>query len=270
VGFNALIEKSSRRYHERMVRWVSIALEEGIRFFVTSLGNPRWVVERVHEAGGFVYHDVTEKKWALRAVDAGVDGLIAVNDRAGGHPGKLSAEVLLDELGHLKLPVVCAGGIATPQQFREVIAMGYAGAQLGTRFIATPEARATPGYKEALMRAREEDTVVSRAFTGKTLRALRNKTTQYFEEHPEELKPFPEQIFVAMQRGWMHLGGDAQTAEVDPERECYPAGQGTGAIHELVPAGELVRRFVEEAEATLDRIAGLRVQPAAGHADRRG
>lgn len=166
VGFNALIEKSSRRYHERMVRWVSIALEEGIRFFVTSLGNPRWVVERVHDAGGFVYHDVTERKWALRAVEAGADGLIAVNNRAGGHPGKLSVEALLDEVGDLGLPVVCAGGIATPQQFRQVITMGYAGAQLGTRFIATPECRASAAYKQAIVRASEEDIVLSERITG--------------------------------------------------------------------------------------------------------
>ena len=84
VGFNALIEQSSKLYHERMAQWVDIALEEGIRFFVTSLGNPRWVVEKVHAAGGVVYHDVTERKWALKGLDGGVDGLIAVNDRAGG------------------------------------------------------------------------------------------------------------------------------------------------------------------------------------------
>ena len=83
-------------------------------------------------------------------------------------------------------------------------------------------------------------TVVSAAFTGKTLRAVQNDQTRYFEDHPDELKRFPEQIFAAMQGGWMHLGGDEATPGVDPERECYPAGQGVGALHELVPASELV------------------------------
>jgi nitronate monooxygenase len=166
VGFNALIERSSRRYHERMVRWVEIAIEESIRFFVTSLGNPRWVVERVQAVGGCVYHDVTERKWALRALDAGVDGLIAVNERAGGHPGKLSAAALFQEVADLGLPVVCAGGIATAQQFREVIEMGYAGAQLGTRFIATPECRASTAYKQAIVKASEADIVLSERITG--------------------------------------------------------------------------------------------------------
>ena len=71
IGMNALIEKSSRVYMDRMRRWVSEALEEGVRFFVTSLGNPRWVADLVHPAGGVVYHDVTEAKWAARGVDGG-------------------------------------------------------------------------------------------------------------------------------------------------------------------------------------------------------
>src|SRR5215208_4570362 len=72
IGMNALIEQSSRTYRERMGKWVDGALEEGVRFFITSLGNPRWVAERAHAAGGVVYHDVTERKWAQKAVDAGV------------------------------------------------------------------------------------------------------------------------------------------------------------------------------------------------------
>jgi enoyl-[acyl-carrier protein] reductase II len=134
---------------------------------------------------------------------------------------------------------------------------------VGTRFIATPEARSTPGYKEALIRTADDGTVVSRAFTGKTLRAVRNKTTQYYDDHPEQLKPFPEQIFAAVQEGTLHLTGGDEAAGVDPERECYPAGQGTGAIHDLVPAGELVRRIVAEAEEVVDRLAGLRAASGA-------
>src|ERR1043166_648880 len=103
IGMNALIEASSKSYQQRMVAWVSIALEEGIRFFITSLGNPRWVCERVHAAGGRVYHDVTERKWALKGRDAGVDGLIGVNSRAGGHAGPKSAEALLEDVGDLGL-----------------------------------------------------------------------------------------------------------------------------------------------------------------------
>ena len=101
IGMNALIEQSSRAYQQRMTRWIDIALEEGIRFFVTSLGNPRWVVDRVASFGGVVYHDVTERRWAEKAIAGGVQGLIAVNRRAGGHAGTRTAEQLIAELGDL-------------------------------------------------------------------------------------------------------------------------------------------------------------------------
>src|SRR5439155_27023233 len=83
IGMNVLIERSSKLYLERMHRYVDIGLEEGVRFFVTSLGNPRWVVDRVAPDGGMVYHDVTERKWADKGLAGGVDGLIAVNERDG-------------------------------------------------------------------------------------------------------------------------------------------------------------------------------------------
>ena len=165
-GMNALIEASSRRYHEQMVEWVGIALEEGIRFFITSLGNPRWVCERVHAAGGRVYHDVTERKWGQKGLDAGVDGLIAVNRRAGGHAGPRSAEALIEELGSLGLPLVCAGGVGDAPDFVAALRQGYAGVQMGTRFIATPECRASAAYKQAIVAADADDIVLSERITG--------------------------------------------------------------------------------------------------------
>jgi len=99
---------------------------------------------------------------------------------------------------------------------------------------------------------------VSRAYSGKTMRVVRNSYTDYFDQHPEELKKFPEQLGLAYSQGTMHLGGDSETDGVDIDRECYPAGQGVGAIHDIVPAAELVERFVAEAEAVLDRMSALR------------
>src|SRR5438046_6049844 len=94
-----------------MRRYVDIAIEEGVRFFVTSLGNPRWVVDRVAPAGGTVYHDVTERKWAEKGLAGGVHGLIAVNNRAGGHAGPRSAEALYEEVADLGVRVGCARGL---------------------------------------------------------------------------------------------------------------------------------------------------------------
>ena len=165
-GMNALIEQSNKRYHERMVQWIDIALEEGVRFFITSLGKPDWVVKRVHAAGGIVYHDVTEKKWAHKAVDGGVDGLITVNNRAGGHAGQQTAEQLYTNLNTFNLPMICAGGISTADDFKHALDLGYAGIQMGTRFIATNECNATQPYKDAIVKAGESDIVLSERVSG--------------------------------------------------------------------------------------------------------
>ena len=110
----------------------------------------------------------------------------------------------------------------------------------------------------SVLSSHEDETTVSRAYSGKTMRVVRNEYTDYYDSHPEQLRPFPEQLSVAYSGGAMHLGGDSFSEGVDVDKECYPAGQGVGGISELVPAGELVRRFVAEAEVVLDRMATLR------------
>jgi len=125
----------------------------GIRFFVTSLGKPDWVVARVHAAGGLVYHDVTEFKWARIGLDCGADGLICVNRRAGGHAGQKSMQQLFEELYELGAPLVCAGGIGASNEFWHALQQGYAACQLGTRFIASQECCASTAYKQAIIDA---------------------------------------------------------------------------------------------------------------------
>jgi nitronate monooxygenase len=174
IGMNALIESSSKAYHERVVKWVEISLEEGVRFFVTSLGNPAWVVKKVHAAGGVVYHDVTERKWAEKALGAGVDGLIAVNSVAGGHAGPYPPERLLEELRPFGMPVVCAGGVGDPQTFRRMMDLGYDGVQMGTRFIATTECLAHAEYKQAIIDASPEDIVLTERLTGVPVAVIEN------------------------------------------------------------------------------------------------
>jgi nitronate monooxygenase len=178
VGMNCLVETSNRSYRKRMEHWVDVALEEGVRFFVTSLGKPEWVVRRVHAAGGVVYHDVTERRWAEKAAACGVDGLIAVNRRAGGHPGPREPGALLDELRPLGLPVVAAGGVATPDEFADTLRLGYVGVQMGTRFIATPECAASPGYKEAVVAADADDVVWTERITGVPVAVLNTPFVQ--------------------------------------------------------------------------------------------
>ena len=166
VGMNLLIEKNSKKYHQRMEYWLDTALENGIRFFITSLGKPDWVVEKAHAAGGIVYHDVTEAKWAQKAVDAGVDGLIAVNNRAGGHAGAYAYNDLYQQLLDFNLPIVCAGGVSGKKAYQEALETGYQAVQMGTRFIATRECNASQAYKSAIIQAGEQDIVLSERITG--------------------------------------------------------------------------------------------------------
>ena len=149
-----------------MSEWIDVALEEGVRFFVTSLGKPDWVAERVHAVGGLVYHDVTELKWAKIGLDNGADGLICVNNRAGGHAGEKGIQQLYDELQQLDVPLVCAGGVGDANGFRQALDIGYAACQLGTRFIASQECLASGVYKQAILQARESDIVLSERITG--------------------------------------------------------------------------------------------------------
>jgi nitronate monooxygenase len=173
VGFNALVEKSSRMYQERMQKWVDIALEEGIRFFITALGNPLETVKKVHAAGGKVYHDVTNMKFAQKAVDCCVDGLICINDNAGGHTGEKDSVSLFHELSGLGLPLVCAGGIGSEQAFVDALDLGYAGVQMGTRFIATTECLAHTDYKNAIVDAGIEDIILTEKISGIPVSVIR-------------------------------------------------------------------------------------------------
>ena len=246
IGMNALIEASSRTYHERMVRWVEQALEEGIRFFITSLGNPRWVAERVHAVGGFVYHDVTERRWAEKGIAAGVDGLIAVNRRAGGHAGPKSAEQLLDELAPLGLPLVCAGGIGDAAEFAEMIRLGYAGVQMGTRFIATIECRASAAYKQAIVNADESAIVHSERITGVPVAVI---NTPYIQRMGTKAGGFARWMLRGRRtKRWMRsfyglrsLWQLKRSSLADDGHEYWQAGKSVAAIHEIIPAGEVVR-----------------------------
>jgi len=166
IGFNALIEKGSEKYFERMSKWIDIALEEGIRFFVTSLGKPDWVCEKVHAYGGVVYHDVTNRFHAEKGIQCGADGLICVNKRAGGHLGDLSMEEMFEELSDLDVPLICAGGIGSEEELKAAMDLGYDGVQMGTRFIATNECTAPEDYKAAIVNATEDDITWTTKLTG--------------------------------------------------------------------------------------------------------
>jgi enoyl-[acyl-carrier protein] reductase II len=240
---------------------VQLIIEGGAKAFVAGLGVPTEVVEQCHRNDLVVVSMCGKVEHAVRAVEAGCDLVVAQGTEAGGHTGQVASFPLIPQIVDTvgaQVPVVAAGGIFDGRGLAAALALGADGIWVGTRFIATPEARGVLGYKEKLLSSREDQTTVSRAYSGKTMRVVRNAYTDHFDAHPDELKKFPEQLAEAYGSGVMHLGGDSFTDGVDIDKECYPAGQGVGGISELVPAGELVRRFMAEAEAALDRLPALR------------
>lgn len=254
VGMNALIEQSSQRYHNRMVQWIDIALEEGVRFFITSLGKPNWVVQRVHDAGGIVYHDVTESKWAAKAIDAGVDGLIAVNNRAGGHAGGRTAKELHEELHSFGLPMICAGGIGTPRDFIHALDLGYAGVQMGTRFIATTECNATMPYKQAIVNATESDIVLSERVSGTPVSLIR---TPYIERLGLKANWFEKWMLRGRKRKYLlrtlymlRSLWKLKQAVLDETGtlDYWQAGKSVEGIRSVEPVSSIIEQFVTTIE----------------------
>ena len=239
---------------------VAALIAGGASVFVAGLGVPREVVDELHAANVIVGSMCGKVRHAIAAVASGCDFVVAQGTEGGGHTGTVASMALLpqvvDAVG-AKVPVVAAGGLFDGRGLAAALAFGADGVWLGTRFIATHEARAVAGYKEALLATAEDGTVISRSYTGKTCRVVRTEWTNHYEAHPEELAKFPEQFARSMKAGVNHLGYP-DGYKVDSSQEFMPCGQGVGAIHELLSAGDIVRSIVAEADATLDRLMHAR------------
>lgn len=249
VGLNIITEKSVKKYQERMEQWLDIALEEGIRFFVTSLGNPKWVVDKVTGVGGIVYHDVTERKWADKALESGVHGIICVNNRAGGHAGELEMQKLFEDMKSCGVPLVAAGGLSTAIDFKQALDMGYAGIQMGTRFIATTECNAHTDYKDAIVKAQENDIVLTDKISGVPVSIIKtpyiekigtrsNFIARYLLKHPQT-------------KHWMRTLYTVQSLfklkraslEGQGYKDYWQAGKSVHGIDKIEPTAVILNRF---------------------------
>lgn len=249
-GFNIIVEQSSSLYEERMRKSLDIALEEGCRFFITSLGNPKWVVDRVKPFCGIVYHDVTSRKWAEKALKSGVDGFICVNNRAGGHAGGRSIEEIYDDLKDLGLPLVCAGGVGDERDFIYALEIGYIAVQMGTRFIASVECSEYNEYKQAIVDASEKDIVLTERVTGIPLSVIR---TPYVDKVGTKIGPIAALLFkYRLTKKWMRMwygywavkkfknfSQDGNTS-----KEYWQAGKSVSHINAIETVQSIINRFV--------------------------
>jgi len=239
---------------ESLTAAVDIIIEEGAKAFIAGLGVPYPIVKQLKDAGILVMAMVGKVDHAKKAEQAGCDAVIAQGTEGGGHTGSVASLSLWPQVvDAVKIPVVAAGGLYDGRGLAAALALGCQGVWMGTRFIASTEAHAGQPYKDAIVQMSEADTVISRGFTGKTLRAIRNQTTD--EWATKTAQPFPQQVMDSIQNN--RLGPISGILEVNPDTQCLAAGQGGGGIHEILSSAEIVRRTLAEATETLARIAKL-------------
>ena len=253
IAMNVIVEKSSSRYEARAKEWVRIGLEAGIRFFVTALGNPRWVCDAVHAKGGTVYHDVTEARFAEKALAEGVRGLIAVNRDAGGHAGRLSPEELIRDLRSFNVPIVCAGGGGDAQTFKRMLDLGYSAVQMGTRFIATQECTAHASYKQAILDAEAKDIVLTNRVTGVPLAVI---ATEHVKKIGTQTGPLFQFLLKHPRTKYLMRGLFAIRSLFSLRRsvkkglstkDFWQAGKSVAGIERIESAADIVRNFSKTA-----------------------
>nr|MBX2837128.1 nitronate monooxygenase [Gammaproteobacteria bacterium] len=252
IGLNLILETSSKTYRERTEQWASVAAEEGVKFFVTALGNPSWVVELAQQHGITVYHDVTNTQPAQKALDAGVDGFIAVNANAGGHAGTLSPEQLLEAIAPMGKPIVAAGGIGNANDFKNALTLGYAGTQLGTRFIATHECSAHQDYKAAIVAAQSEDIVLTERLTGVPVAII---NTPYIQKIGTKAGPLARWMLKGRKtKHWMRTIYSLQSVwklkkanlQGSAYQDYWQAGKSAGSVVAIESAADIVRQFAQD------------------------
>jgi enoyl-[acyl-carrier protein] reductase II len=237
---------------ERIRPHMEVLFQEDVRIFVAGLAVPAEFIEEMHRRDMIVMVMCGKVRHALKSVQAGADIVAAQGTEAGGHTGEVGGIALVPAVvDAVSVPVIAAGGMADGRGLVAALALGAQGAVFGTRFIATPEAQAAPLYREAIVRADDAGTMRTRCYTGKPARTIRTAYAEDWEQRRDEIQPFPMQAMVSMQNRVMDYMG--VTDHFDPHGTFQPAGQSVALIHEIKPAGEVVRDIVREAEAVIDR-----------------
>ncbi len=216
-----------------------------VPLIITSLKPPREIVEAAHSYGGLVFHDVISVRHARKAVEQGVDGIIVVCAGAGGHAGTGSPFALVREIRQFfDGTLVLAGAMSSGADVLAAQAIGADMAYIGTRFLATTEANAMAEYKQMLVESTSDDVVYTSLFTGVKGNYLRGSVVAAGLD-PDQL---PE-----ADKSKMNFGSGGNM-EKKAWRDIWSGGQGVGNIHDILPAGEIVARMVQEYAAARARL----------------
>lgn len=230
-----------------------VIIDEGAKVFIAGLGVPGPVIEQFHAAGVKVFSMCGTVRHAVAAAVAGCDAVVAQGGEAGGHTGRVAGFALIPQIvDAVDVPVLAAGSIVDGRGVAAALALGAQGVWIGTRFIATPEARAGDEYKDAIVRGGSSDTLITRCYSGKPMRVLKNEYAESWRTREDEIAPFPQQAALSLESGVMNFMLDSYS-EMDAASSCMPAGQGCGGIDEILPAEQIVRRLVDEAQIAIER-----------------
>jgi enoyl-[acyl-carrier protein] reductase II len=243
---------------EALTASVDVIIGEGASSFVAGLGVPMPIIEKLKNAGLKVMVVCGAVKHAVKAEQAGCDAVICQGGEGGGHTGLVGTMPLVAQaVEAVRIPVIAAGGLYDGRGLAAALALGAQGVWMGTRFIASTEAHAGQIYKDAVVATTDDGTTRTRCYSGKPMRVMDNPYVQDWERRPGDIQPFPMQAMHSVQTGVIGgIGG--QVDGLDPAKSCLAMGQSAGGVHDVLPAGEIVRRIMAEAEAAIGRVAALR------------
>ncbi|MEM9357311.1 MAG: nitronate monooxygenase [Pseudomonadota bacterium] len=235
-------------YTQEVEEHIAVTFEEKVPVIVSGLGDPGRIVPKAHDAGMKVMSVIGTSRHAKKVEASGVDAVIASGHEGGGHVGRIGTLPLIASVvDSVSIPVIAAGGISDGRGLMAALSLGAHGIWMGTRFIATEEARAHENYKAKIVEINEDGTTVTRAHSGKNARMARNKFTDGWVGRETEIKAYPYQL--------REVGEPASVRgrlEGDTEHGVVPMGQGSGTIQSVKPAGDVVVDVVSEARAVFD------------------
>ncbi|HXH22130.1 MAG TPA: nitronate monooxygenase family protein, partial [Dehalococcoidia bacterium] len=245
----------ARDRRSRELQQVEAILEERVAVFASGLGNPAPYVQRFHDVGTKVMALVGNVKNARRVAEGGADVVVAQGYEAGGHTGRIGTFALVPQVvdAVAPTPVVAAGGVGDGRGVAAALALGAQGVWVGTAFLATYEANVLPELKQRIIEATEEDTRVTRLYSGKTMRNINNPLIEYWEESGLQALPMGMQGIVS---GRVTA---AARASGKPELMMNPAGQISGMLTKIRPAREVLEEMVEGAVRVLSELSSSRV-----------
>jgi enoyl-[acyl-carrier protein] reductase II len=242
---------------ESLTESVEVIIAGGASSFIAGLGIPMPIMARLKAAGLKVMVVCGAVKHAVKAEQAGCDAVICQGGEGGGHTGLVGTMPLVAQaVEAVKIPVVAAGGLYDGRGLAAALTLGATGVWMGTRFIASLEAHAGDLYRQTIVESADEDTVRTRCYSGKPMRVRKNIYVDDWESRPGDIQPFPIQAGISVRNEAMGgIGG--QTENLDPDKSCFAMGQSAGGVRDVLPAGEIVRRIMEEAEGSIRRVAAI-------------